>query len=302
MTRPEIRVSKTIAPADTSTSIVLKPDVTRQFELQGTPLTSHTDILYAQPDLRLDLLVPDGPGPKPLVVYLTGGGFMVADKTNGLPLRTYLAENGFAVASVHYRTVPEGGVYTDGLANVRDAVQHLRDNADKYGIDPDKVALWGESAGGYLATRAGLEPSLGIRAVVDKFGAVDFAGIADDYDTETQAALGQPGFPLAMYLHGPGTTKTVHEQVPDANPLNFITADAPPFQIWHGSNDGVISPSQTLRLHNALREAGVDSTRYVIEGTGHGDVAILLGDPDDALPWSTREVLDLSVEFLGKHL
>jgi len=302
MTRPQIREATSVAPSDTSTSIVLKPDVARQIQLQHTPLTSYTDVPYAEPGLRLDLFVPEGPGPWPLVVYATGGGFVMADKANGLRLRNYLAENGFAVASIQYQTAPQGAVYTDGIAQVRAAVDHLRTNADEYGIDPERVALWGESAGGYLVTRAGLEPSLGVRAVVNKFGAVDFAGIADDFDDESKAGLGTPGIPLAQYLHGPGTTKTVHDAVPDANPLNHITADAPAFQIWHGSADGIISPSQTLKLHNALREAGVESTRYVIEGTGHGDLAILLGNPDDALPWSTEEVIGLSVDFLRKHL
>lgn len=301
MTRPQIRVATSVAPVDTSTSTVLKPDIAHQIRLGGAPLSSYQDVVYDE-NLSLDLLVPETDGRKPLVVYVTGGGFVMADKGNGLPLRTYLAENGFAVASIQYGTVPQGAVYTDGLANVRAALQHLRANADKYGIDPDRVALWGESAGGYLVTMAGLDPSNNIKAVVNKFGAMDFAGIADDFDADTQAGLGLPGIPLAQYLHGPGTTKTVHDKVPAANPLHHITAAAPAFQLWHGTADGIISPSQTLKLHNALREAGVDSTRYVIEGTGHGDVAILLGNPDDALPWSTDEVIGLSIDFLRNHL
>ncbi|MFI9384572.1 prolyl oligopeptidase family serine peptidase [Kutzneria sp. NPDC052558] len=302
MTRPQIREATSIAPSDTSTSTVLKPDVQRQIQLRDTPLTTYTDVPYAEPGLKYDLFVPEGAGPWPLVVYATGGGFIMADKSNGLRLRNYLAENGFAVATIEYQTVLQGGAYTDGIAQVRAAVEHLRANADKYGIDPAKVALWGESAGGYLVTRAGLEPDLNIKAVVTKFGAIDFAGVADDFDDESKAGIGIPGHPLAQYLHGPGTTKTVHDAVPDANPLNHITADAPAFQLWHGSADAIISPSQTLKLHNALRAAGVDSTRYVIEGTGHGDLAILLGRPEDALPWSTEEVVGLSVDFLREHL
>jgi len=303
MTRPQIRVATSVAPSDTSTSTVLKPDVARQIQLRDTPLTTYTDIPYAEPDLRLDLFVPEGPGPWPLVVYLPGGGFQIAHKENGLQLRTYLAEAGFAVASAHYRTVPENGaVYTDNIADVRAAVGHLRANADKYGIDPEKVALWGESAGGYLATLTGLDPSLGVRAVVDKFGAVHLGTLYEDFDDVTKASADVPGQPFAQYLHGRGTTKTLHDDVPDANPINHITADAPAFQIWHGSADKFISPSQTLRLHNALRAAGVDSTRYVLDGADHGDLVALLGDPAGALPWSTEEVVGLHIDFLRKHL
>jgi acetyl esterase/lipase len=300
MTGPRIRVATSIAPVDTSTSTVVKPAVDRQIRVKGGVVADYPDVVYAGPDLRLDLLVPPGPGRKPLVVYLPGGGFLTANKENGRQLRTFLAESGFAVASVHYRTVPEGAVYTDGIADVHAAVKHLRDNADTYGIDGDRVALWGESAGGYLAAMAALDRGLAISAVVNKFGAVDFAAIADDFDAETRAGQGRPGHPLALYLHGPGSTKTLLDPVPDANPLNHITPDAPPFQIWHGSADGIISPSQTLRLHNALRDKGVDSTRYVLDGAGHGDLAVLLGDPAGALPWSTEEVVGLSVDFLRR--
>ena len=88
----------------------------------------------------------------------------------------------------------------------------------------------------------------------------------------------------------------------EANPVTHIGPATPPFQIWHGSGDRIMSPSQTLLLHNALRESGVDSTRYVLDGAGHGDVAILLGDPEGALPWHTQQVLGLSVDFLSRHL
>jgi acetyl esterase/lipase len=248
--------------------------------------------------LWLDLSVPVGPQRKPLVVYVTGGGFIMAAKENGVRLRTHLAEIGFAVASIEYRTVLDGATYADGVADVADAVTFLRANADAYGFDGSSVGLLGESAGGYLVTMAGLDPAIGVRAVVNKFGAVDFATIAEDFDPAAQAALDGPAHPLALYLHGPGTGKTVHDPVPEANPLNRITADAPPFQIWHGSGDGIISPSQTLRLHNALRAAGVFSERYVIEGAGHGDLAVELGRPDDVLPWYTEHVIGLTDEFL----
>ncbi|MFC0430982.1 alpha/beta hydrolase [Kutzneria buriramensis] len=303
--RPQIREATSIAPSDTSTSTVLPAPLEPQIAVRGVDIAEHLDLPFAQRaggELRLDLKVPAGPGRKPLVVYVTGGGFVFVDKANGLRLRTALAEAGFAVASIEYRSVLTGATYADGVADVRDAVAFLRANADKYGFDGDSVGLLGESAGGYLVTMAGLDPATGVRAVVNKFGAVDFATIAEDFDAETQAALDGAGHPLALYLHGPGTGRTVHDKVLDASPLSHITADAPPFQIWHGSADGIISPSQTLTLHNALRAAGVDSSRYVLDGATHGDVAVLLGRPDEALPWYTEQVIGLTVEFLREHL
>jgi acetyl esterase/lipase len=82
-----------------------------------------------------------------------------------------------------------------------------------------------------------------------------------------------------------------------ANPLTYIKATAPPFLIFHGSQDRLISPSQTLLLHNALVAAGVHSTRYVLEGAGHGDLAFM-GDLEAGLPWSTRQTMGVIVDFL----
>ena len=63
----------------------------------------------------------------------------------------------------------------------------------------------------------------------------------------------------------------------------------------------LVSPTQTLKLHSALRVKGVDSTRYVVDDAGHGDLAFL-GDPQAALPWSTQQVMGIMVDFLGAHL
>jgi acetyl esterase/lipase len=305
VTRPEFRVATSIAPSDTSTSTVLPASSEPQAVIKGVALTAHLDVPFAERagrTLRLDLQIPAGPDPKPLVVHVTGGGFLFADKENGLRLRTHIAEAGFAVASVEYRTVPEGATYADTLADIRDAVTFLRANAATYGLDGSRVGLLGLSAGGYLVTMAGLDPRLDVRAVVNYFGAADFATIAEDFDAPMQAANEGPDHPLALFLHGPGTGRTVHDAVPDANPLNHITADAPPFQLWHGGADNIISPSQTLKLHTALRQAGVDSTRYVLAGAEHGDVAVLLGRPEAALPWYTEQVVGLTVDFLREHL
>jgi dipeptidyl aminopeptidase/acylaminoacyl peptidase len=85
-----------------------------------------------------------------------------------------------------------------------------------------------------------------------------------------------------------------------ANPITHVDSSDPPFLIEHGSEDKAVSPSQTLLLHSALRAAHVDSTRYVIEGAGHGDL-----NPSDTkatLPWSTATVMDTIVGFLQKNL
>jgi dipeptidyl aminopeptidase/acylaminoacyl peptidase len=72
--------------------------------------------------------------------------------------------------------------------------------------------------------------------------------------------------------------------------------------LLHGSADQLVSPSQTLILHNALRAKGVDSTRYVVKGANHGDLTFLGGDPNAAKQWSSQQVMGDIVSFLSTHL
>jgi acetyl esterase/lipase len=133
-----------------------------------------------------------------------------------------------------------------------------------------------------------LDQKSDVQAVVDKFGPSDVSKIAADFDPQLRASY-QANNPFLPYLEGKVTTA--------ANPLTYIKATAPPFLIFHGTQDRLVSPSQTLLLHNALVAAGVRSTRYVLEGAGHGDLAFM-GDLEAGLPWSTRQTMDIIVDFL----
>ncbi len=78
------------------------------------------DIVYdAAAGLKLDLQVPKTSGVKPLIVYITGGGFVLVDKSANLNQRTYVAERGCVVASIEYRTVSNGATYRDAVSDVK---------------------------------------------------------------------------------------------------------------------------------------------------------------------------------------
>ena len=300
-------------PGDTSSSVVIHPDATRQITCGKVAITSFNDVVFAEPtlsngkaiELKLDVLVPQPPRPRPLVLYVTGGGFSRAPKEAALNLRTYVAEAGFVVASLQYRTDSDHATYKDGLTDVKSAVRFLRANAKQFGIDSQRIAVWGESAGGYLAAMTGLtngsnafesgnnlDQSSDVQAVVDKFGASDISQIALDFDAKTKAD----------YARDNSVTRYVGEDVHSgANPLTYIRADAPPFLIFHGNQDRLVSPSQTLLLHNALLAAGVHSTRYILEGANNGDLAYM-GYKQSGLPWSAQQTMDIIVEFLKHNL
>jgi acetyl esterase/lipase len=321
---PKPVMASTIAPSDTSTSIVIHPDPKDQITCGKTVVRTIDDVAFASRslptgksmDLLLDVQMPQSPGTKPLVVYVTGGGFMRAPKEAALDLRTYVAEAGFVVASVQYRTLTDGANYRDGIADVKSAIRYLRANANRYDIDTSKVAVWGESAGGYIAAMVGVTNGLksfdignnldqrsDVQAVIDKFGASDTSKLSADFDSHTRDANNAKDNPIAQYIGLDPVSHLLDTRVAmtDANPLTYIKAGAPPFLIFHGSQDRLVSPSQTLILHKGLIAVGAASTRYVLEGSGHGDLSFL-GDTKSGLTWSTNQTMRIIVDFLHNSL
>ncbi|GAB3954100.1 alpha/beta hydrolase [Kribbella albertanoniae] len=316
--------AKTVAPSDTSTSTVIDgsgPEI----QCGRTPLKATNDIVYDSPTsggrqvpLKLDLQVPLTAGAKPLVVYLTGGQFSNASKAGNLDQRTYVAEQGYAVAGIEYRTVRNGATYKEIVADVKSAIRFLRAHAAEYGIDPAKVAVWGQSAGGYLAAMTGVTngraefegtgnpgQSSDVQAVVDEFGPADIAKIAADFDAAAQKSNHTPGNALAQVIFGAGTKLSVEDEpavTKGADPATYVGASDPSFLFLHGSADQLVSPSQTLTLHNALRAEGADTTRYVVQGGNHGDLSLMTGDTNAANQWSSQQVMGNIVSFLAKHL
>ena len=322
---PQMVFSSTIKPSDLSTSTVIEPDPSDQIDCGRTELTALPDVVFSKltlPDgraklLKMDVLSPASPARRPLVVYLTGGGFMNAPKESSLNLRTFVAEAGFVVASIQYRTVPDGGTYADSIADVKSAIRYLRAHSEEYGIDSAHVGLWGQSAGGYLGAMAGLtgngkafdegddlDQSSRVQAVVDQYGPSDMSRIAADLDDNAQRAQTSPGNPLLRFIEGvPGRPPLTDSPIASgpANPISYVGQANLPFLFLHGDQDGLVSPSQTLILHEALRAANVSSTRYVLHGAGHGDL-VVGSDPQSSSLWSTNETMGIIVSFLQRAL
>jgi acetyl esterase/lipase len=311
--RPPLTFAHSVAVGDLSTSIVIRPDPADQIECHPDTVNTVSDVPFvtrSQSDtsipLFMDVLIPRwSEMPHPVVVYIPGGGFMNSAKEAALNRRTYLVEAGFVVASVQYRTMRNAATFRDGVADIKSAIRYLRRNAPRFNIDPQRVAVWGESAGGYLAAMAGvtngvrtfevgndLDQSSDVQAVIDNFGPTDITTVAADFDSETQAAYGRNNLFLP-YMGGEATAA--------GDPVNHVKTSAPPFLIFHGSHDVLVSPSQTLRLHTALTAASGRSTRYVLEGASHGDLTFL-GDLQSGLPWSSRQSVDIIVKFLRETI
>lgn len=323
-----IAYAKTVAPANNSTSILIKPDGP-QIQCGQAQLTTYSNVVYSTPTtagqqvkLVMDIQVPKTAGRKPLVVFLPGGGFVSADPSSNLDQRTYVAEQGYVVASIQYRTIPNGATYKDGLADVKSAIRYLRAHAARYDVNVSKVAVWGQSAGGYLAAMTGvtnhlrqfdvggnLNQSSAVQAVIDEFGLSDLTKVAADFDPAAQAAYDTPTSITAEYVLGPGNTKTLAQEpaaAAAADPITYVNSSDPPFVLLQGTDDHIVSPSQTVLMLDALRAKGVPSTRYAVIGANHGGLEDILGDtPADIKAdqmWSTQKVMGHIVSFLRQRL
>ncbi|MCL4795391.1 MAG: alpha/beta hydrolase fold domain-containing protein [Bryobacteraceae bacterium] len=235
------------------------------------------------PGRHLDLYLPANPGRRPeLVVFVHGGAWRQGSRAN--PPAFELLDAGYAVASVSYR-LSQVAKFPAQIEDVRAAVKWLRTHAKEHGYNAARIAAWGPSAGGHLVALLGTSGN-DVQAVVDYFGPSDLLRIGDfPSDIDHNA----PDSPESQLIGAP------IQQRPDlaakANPIAYITKNAPPFLIVHGDQDRVVPFNQSELLHEALLQAGVESHFIAMRGAGHGGPAFFS-------PFIMGRILD----FLDRHV
>lgn len=265
---------------------------------------------YDNVAMKMDVLKPQHTGKMPAIVFITGGGFIHANKDSYIQQRIKLAEAGYVVASIEYRVAPTG-VFPQPLEDVKASVRYLKANADKFNIDLNKIGVMGGSAGGYLAAMAGttngtrqfdkgenLNENSNVQAIVDTYGLSDLTRVGSDYSKEVQDMHKSAGATEALWVDGSpvfggkdGGILADLEKAEAANPITYISNQTPPFLLMHGDKDILVSPSQTEILHQALLAHGIESTRYVVKGAQHGGVY-----------WVQPAVMKIVIDFFDKHL
>ena len=264
---------------------------------------------YENVAMKMDILKPQSKTPLPAIVYVTGGGFINANKDNGIQLRMHLAEAGYVVASIEYRVAPTAA-FPQPLEDVKASIRYLRANANKFNIDPDRIGIVGGSAGGYLTAMAGvtsgtttfdkgenLDQSSSVKAAVDLYGLSDLTRIGDDYSDAVKEAHKSAGATEALWVNGSpvfggrGGILADPAAAKAADPMTYVGKNSAPMLLMHGTKDFVVSPSQTDLLFQALRKEGIPSDRYLVEGAAHGGVY-----------WDQAEALSIITDFFNKYL
>lgn len=232
-------------------------------------VTATSDVEFA-PGLRLNIVRPTvSQHPLSVIVWLHGGAWLMGDRTGAPKLERHFAREGFAMVSIDYRLSGEA-VFPAPLHDVRAAIRWVRTHAAEYNFDPERIGLWGSSAGGHLAALAGVtswqhelpgevnvgDVSSAVQAIVDGYGPADLT-TPDQAVPPTDALLGGP---VADRL----------DVAREASPALRVASVAPPFLLMHGLADALIPATQSGLLFEALAAAGHDATLYLIEGFGHG--------------------------------
>jgi len=227
------------------------------------------DITYVEYDgitLELDIHLPEGDGPFPLVIGIPGGGWRNCDKA-GAP--TYLCDIGIAVAGVNYR-VSSVATAPANLEDCLTAIRWLRTHAGEYNLDTERFAVYGSSAGGHLAALVGSWPqvegevSTKVNAVFDMCGPTDLTRIAIPDIAAKFEALYEV---TSLYMGGP-----VEENLELArrlSPLTYVSPESPPILIAHSRYETVVPVEESEIYHEALLQAGVDTTLKVVDADTH---------------------------------
>jgi len=275
-----------------------------------TAVPAFSDLAYASLSSaqKLDLYIPSGTGPFPVIIIVHGGAFLMGDKAAGDATTGIdkLLSQGFAVASINYRLSGEA-IAPAQIQDVKAAVRFLRANATQYNLDPQNFGAWGGSAGGSLVSLLGTscgiaelegaelgnaEQSSCVQAVVDWFGPIDFLQM-DAQFTGTSCPVDHDAAnsPESQLVGGPIQDNV--EAVQLVNAATYITPDDPAFFIQHGTSDCNVPPQQSQLFYDALSATlGTDKvTLILLEGAGHGGAQ-----------FSTEENLNLVVDFLNSFL
>ncbi len=298
----------------------VKLDVALPGAPQGGPAPINTqgvtqkwlDIPYASQSeaQKLDIYLPNsGEGPFPVIVAIHGGGFMVGDKNSGEVNAELTALNhGYAVVCINYRLSGEAA-FPSAVYDAKAAVRFLKAHAAEYHLDAGRIAAWGDSAGGNLASMLGTtagrpeledlsmgnaEQSSAVQAVVDWFGPTNFNLMDAEFKTSGKKSYQQhDAADSAESRYMGAQITTIPEKVKLADPETYISKTTVPFFIENGSEDGIVPTQQSVDFAAKLEQVlGKDKVTYIqLQGANHGGPQ-----------FETQENLDKVFAFLDQHL
>lgn len=263
-----------------------------QVTIPSTPVQKeYYDISYASASnaQKLDIFLPDTiKAQNPVLVWIHGGGFSGGDKSqfrNSNRL-TELKRRGYAVVVINYRLSGQAK-FPAQIYDVKAAIRWIKANAAAYKMNPDKIGVWGSSAGGHLSALAGTSGNVteledlsqgnsslssSVQVVIDWYGPIDFLKMDSMALSQGCASSNHnaANSPESLLIGFQITTRP--DLVAKANPITYISSDDPPFFIEHGLTDCTIAYGQSQLLYDKLIPVlGSQKVKLkLLAATGHG--------------------------------
>ncbi len=306
-------MKKTINPGCKRKTLTLIDNIiySEQRDKDGKPVELKMSVLLQNGNSEMRLAAgEDDPkedhSPKPALLWVPGGGWRGTDKNLMLGEMGRFADAGYVVASMYYRSSAEAS-FPAQLIDVKTAVRFLRAHAERFEIDPERIGIFGRSAGGHLSAFAAMNTddyedgewkgySSKVQACCDMFGPVDILALME----EEEKQLARPDYRWHRLedTHGGallgGDPLTLKERAAAASPVNFVNPGMCPILILHGDNDPLVPAGlSSEHLYAKIQEAGLEARAefYILEHAGHG-----------SREFFQDSVKELMVEFFDLHL
>jgi triacylglycerol lipase len=206
-----------------------------------------------------DIYVPPGEGPFPAVLMIHGGAWTSGSKGHMVAHARAVVEAGYTVVSINYRLAPKHK-FPAQIDDCRSALAWMQENAAKYKIDPERIATYGYSAGGHLASLLGMQccgeaEGPHVKCVIAGGAPCEFRNVPPNVDF------------FSFWLGGSRREKPENYRL--ASPTSFVTKQSPPVFFFHGEADNLVQRNSPEALAKLLTKEGVKTEFYNIDGKGH---------------------------------
>ncbi|MEM7739301.1 MAG: alpha/beta hydrolase [Pseudomonadota bacterium] len=223
------------------------------------------DIAYGELERqKLDVYMPTGEGPHPVLVFVHGGSWYYGSKDDYPWLGRRFASEGYVTAIINYRLSPAFG-YDEFVADTAKAVAFVHNEAERWGGDPEKLFISGHSAGAYNVVQVALAPEF-----------LEAEGKSTDIIDAVAALAG----PYSFLPLDSDTTRDAFGQADDleaTQPVNRLSADAPDMIFLHGADDDVVVPKNSTEMARLLTELGVRAESIVYDDVDHIEIIVAVG-------------------------
>jgi acetyl esterase/lipase len=242
-------------------------------------------------ELRCDLYHPPEPGTgRPAVLLIHGGGWAHGDRKQLRGYGLLLARRGYVCATVEYRLTGEAK-WPAQLHDLKTALRFVRDQSAELGVDPAKICVSGNSAGGHLALMLAAtadRPEFEGNGAYPGVSSACAACIAIYAPTKLFGA--QPPQNYAPGLFADGVSDAEARQ---ASPIEYARRDFPPTLLIHGNRDEIVAPAASLSMYEALVQQGAPAELHMYDGVPHSF---------DAQREYGRQCSELMLLFLDRHV